>query len=179
MNTQLLKKDQFMNYQANITQFSKMLSNLSAIIEKGAQFAGEKKFETDVLLNSRLAPDQFNFCRQVQICCDMAKFCAASLANKEIPTHPDTEKTLPELKTRIEKVVTYLNTFKDSDFVGAGERKISHPRWEGKYLLGEEYFLEHALPNFYFHLTTAYAILRHNGVNIGKKDYLGVINYRK
>lgn len=167
-----------MYYHASIVQFSKMLSNLSAMLDKAAQYAQEKKFDPEVLLTARLAPDQFNFTRQIQICCDMAKFCAGSLANKEIPQHPDTEKTLPELKARIEKVVAYLNTFKANDFTAVSEQKISHPRWEGKHLLGEEYFIQHATPNFYFHLTTAYAIFRHNGVNIGKKDYLGPINYR-
>ncbi len=136
-------------------------------------------FDVEVLFQARLAPDQFNFIRQLQICCDVAKFSASSLANKEIPSHPDTEKTLPELKARIEKVVAYLNTFKASDFSDAAARKVTHPRWEGKYLLGEEYFREHAIPNFYFHLSTAYAILRHNGVNIGKKDYLGTFNYKQ
>ncbi len=168
-----------MNYFATFTQFSKMLMNLSAMLDKAALFATEKKFDVEVLFNSRLAPDQFNFIRQVQICCDVAKFSASSLANKEIPQHPDTEKTLPELKARLEKVVNYLGSFKESDFANAGEKKVSHPRWEGKYLMGEEYFIQHALPNFYFHLTTAYSILRHNGVNLGKKDYLGAFNYKQ
>ena len=117
--------------------------------------------------------------RQVQIACDTAKLGAARLAGKEAPTHADTEKTLPELKARINDVITYLGTFKPEDFQGAHERKISQPRWEGKYLTGTEYMIEHALPNIYFHITTTYSILRHNGVDVGKKDYLGEMPFKK
>jgi hypothetical protein len=163
-----------MIYQ-HMIQFSKTLKNLSAILEKGAKHAENKKFKFEVLLNSRLAPDQFNFIRQVQLVCDTAKFAAGALAGKEstIPAHPDTETTLPELHSRIESVLTYLGTFAASDFAGAAERHIARPRWEGRYLTGEEFLLQHAVPNFYFHVTTAYAIFRHNGVDVGKKDYLG------
>lgn len=168
-----------MNYHAIIMQFSKMLKNLSGFLDKSELLANEKKFDAEVLLNSRLAPDQFDFIRQVQITCDTAKACAASLANKEVPTHPDTEKNLSDLRARIGSVVSYLNTFKAEDFAGAKERKIFRPRWEGKYLNGEEFVVEHAVPNFYFHLTTAYSILRHNGVPLGKRDYLGTINYKQ
>ncbi len=167
-----------MSYLSCINQFSKMLGNLSAMLDKAELRAREKKFDVDVLLQSRLAPDQFNFIRQIQISCDTAKLSAASWANKEAPAHPDTEKTLAELKSRIETTRSYLATFKDDDFNEASARKIYRPRWEGKYLYGEEFLLEYVIPNFYFHVTTAYAILRHNGVNLGKKDYLGSINYR-
>ncbi len=162
-----------------ISQNAKMLRNLSAIIDKGARLAETKKFEVEVLLNSRLAPDQFNLTRQIQIVCDTAKLGAARLANKEAPSHPDTEKTLPELKARIESVVKYLESFSAKDFAGWETRKISQPRWEGKWLTGEEFLWQHAMPNFFFHMTTAYAILRHNGVEIGKKDYLGEMPYKK
>lgn len=168
-----------MIYQKTISQFSKMLKNLSAMLDKGANYAGEKKFDAEVLWKSRLAPDQFNLIRQVQITCDTAKTCAASLANKEAPAHPDTESSLPELKARIAMVIQYLNSFGPDDFRGADSIKITRPRWEGKYLRGEEFLLEHAVPNFYFHLTTAYSILRHNAVNVGKKDYLGELPYKK
>jgi uncharacterized protein len=162
-----------------ISQKIKMLRNLSAIIDKGARHAETKKFEVEVLLNSRLAPDQFNFTRQIQIACDTAKLCAARLSNKEAPSHPDTEKTLPELKARIDSVATYLQGFSEKDFAGWETRKISQPRWEGKYLTGEEFLWQHAIPNFFFHMTTAYAILRHNGVEVGKKDYLGEMPFKK
>lgn len=167
-----------MIHQQTIVQFSKMLKNLSAMLDKANHFADEKKFEIGVLLESRLAPDQFNFIRQVQIACDTAKGAAASWANKEAPAHPDVEKTLPELKKRIDTTISYLNTFSEADFKGASERKITRPRWEGKHLLGDEFLHWHAVPNFYFHITTAYSILRHNGISIGKKDFLGEIKYR-
>lgn len=168
-----------MIYKIAIPQFTKMLRNFLLILDKGEKFAELKKIDVSVLLNSRLAPDQFNFIRQVQIICDTAKLAAARLANKEAPTHTDTEQTLPELKARIESVISYLGSFTDKDFSGAEERRISQPRWEGKSLSGEEFFIQHAIPNFYFHLTTAYSILRHNGVEIGKKDYLGEMPYKK
>jgi hypothetical protein len=168
-----------MYYDISITQFSKMLKNLNHILDKGALHAEAKKFDVDVLINSRLAPDQFNLIRQVQIACDTAKFAAARLAGQEAPTNDDSEKNLRELKSRIDSTINYLATFKNEDFAGASERKISHPRWEGKYLTGHEYLIQHALPNIYFHVTTAYSILRHNGVDVGKKDYLGEMPFKK
>lgn len=168
-----------MIYQLTVVQFTKMLQNLIPILEKGAQFAELKKFDVSVLLESRLAPDQFNLIRQVQIACDTAKLGASRLTGKDAPTHADTEKTLPELKARIEETISYLKSFSEQDYKEAAARQISQPRWEGKYLTGEEFVLHHAIPNFYFHMTTAYAILRHNGVEIGKKDYLGAMPYKK
>lgn len=168
-----------MLYDVTVPQFIKMLKNLNVILDKGALFAESKKIEMEVLLNSRLAPDQFTLLRQVQIACDTAKLGAARLAGKEAPVHEDKEKTLPELKVRINEVLNYLGTFSPADFQGAHERKISQPRWEGKYLTGTEYAIQHALPNIYFHITTAYSILRHNGVEVGKKDYLGEMPYKK
>lgn len=168
-----------MLYQLTVPQFTKMLHNLSRIMDKAATFAEAKKIDSEVLLNSRLAPDQFNFIRQVQIATDSAKLCAFRLTGKETITHDDSEKTLPELKQRIESVIGYLNSLKPDDFKGAESKHITQPRWEGKYLTGQEYVLEHALPNIYFHVTTAYSILRHNGVEIGKKDYLGELPYKK
>jgi hypothetical protein len=168
-----------MLYEITVPQFTKMLHNLNLMMDKALQNSVERKFEMDVLLNSRLAPDQFNFIRQVQIACDTAKFYAARMTGKEAPIHEDTEKTLPELKARIETVIGYLNSFKAEDFKGAEERKISQPRWEGKYLTGFEFATQHAIPNVYFHVATAYAILRHNGVPVGKKDFLGEMPYKK
>ena len=168
-----------MLYDITVPQFTKMLSNLSAILEKGAQFAQLKKIDMEVLLNSRLAPDQFNLTKQIQIACDTAKLSVARLTNKEAPTHVDNEKTLPELQSRIESVIQYLNTFKPTDFANAATVKVSQPRWDGQYLTGEEYALQHAIPNVYFHITTAYSILRHNGVEVGKKDYLGKMPFKR
>ncbi len=162
-----------MLYDITVTQYSKMLDNLSRILDKAAQYAEAKKFNIDVLLNSRLAPDQFNLIRQVQITCDTAKFGAARICGQEAPSHPDTETTLAELQARIKTVQDYVASFKPEDFVGAEARHVSQPRWEGKYLTGTEFVIQHSLPNIYFHITTAYSILRHNGVDVGKKDFLG------
>lgn len=166
-------------YELTVTQFTKMLNNLNNILDKGATFAESKKFDSSVLLESRLAPDQFNLVRQIQITCDTAKLGASRLTGKEAPAHADDEKTLAQLKTRIESTISYLSKFSEKDYAEATTRHVSQPRWEGKYLTGEEYVLHHVIPNFYFHLTTAYAILRHNGVDVGKKDYLGAMPYRK
>lgn len=157
----------------------KTLRNLSGILDKGAQYAETKKFEFPVLLQTRLAPDQFNLTRQVQIACDTAKLGAARLVGKEAPSHADTEATLAELKARIESVIGYLETFSQADFAQAASRHITTPRWDGQYLTGDEYLMHHVIPNFYFHVTTAYSILRANGVDVGKKDYLGKMPFKK
>jgi hypothetical protein len=169
-----------MLYELTVVQFSKMLRNLDAILDKGAAFAESRKIDLGVLLNSRLAPDQFNLIRQVQIATDTAKLGVARLTGKveSAPYHADTETTLEELKTRIQSVLDFLAQITPEDFVGATERQISQPRWEGKYLTGLEFAIQHAVPNLYFHVTTAYAILRHNGVDVGKKDYLGPLPYK-
>ena len=168
-----------MLYELTIPQFIKTLHNLSLIIDKAALNATERKFEIDVLLNSRLAPDQFNFIRQVQIASDTAKTFAAKMTGKDAPVYEDNEKTLPEVKARIEKTIGFLQSISASDFKGAEDKQITQPRWEGKYLTGLEYAREHALPNMFFHVTTAYSILRHNGVPVGKKDYLGEMPFKK
>lgn len=167
-----------MLYELTAVQFSKMLSNLNRILDKSATYAESKKIDMEVLLNSRLAPDQFHLIRQVQIACDTAKLGVARLTGKTAPIHEDNEKTLAELKARIEDVVAYLASFTAEDFAEASNRHISQPRWEGKYLTGFEFAIEHAIPNIYFHVTTAYAILRHNGVDLGKKDFLGAMPYK-
>ena len=169
-----------MLYDLTAIQFSKMLSNLDDILEKAYAFALEKKIDPEVLLNSRLAPDQFNLIRQVQIACDTAKLGVARIAGKvdSAPKHEDTETNLPQLRARIKSVLQYLSSFTAKDFANADSQKVSQPRWEGKYLTGTEFAIQHAIPNLYFHVTTAYAILRHNGVAIGKKDYLGAMPYK-
>lgn len=168
-----------MLFAITVTQYSKMLGNLAACLDKAVKYAESKNFDIEVLLNSRLAPDQFNLIRQVQIACDTAKFGAARVCGKEAPSHPDTETTLPELLARIKLVQDYLATFTEADFAGAESRHVSQPRWEGKYLTGLEFAIQHSMPNLYFHVTTAYAILRHNGVDVGKKDYLGAMPYKQ
>jgi uncharacterized protein len=161
-----------------VNQFSKMLGNLSLILDKANAYADQKKFDVSVLLNARLAPDQFHFIRQIQIACDTAKFFVSRLSDKEAPKYEDNETTVGQLQERIKKTRQFLATVRAEDFKGWESRKTTNPRREGKYLPGFEFALEHAIPNFYFHVTTAYSILRHNGLDIGKKDYLGEIKYR-
>ena len=165
-------------YFETITQMKKMLGQLDKWFEKAAALAQAKKFDTSVYLTLRLAPDQFPFARQVQTACDTAKLVAARLAGKDAPSHPDTEQTLDELRARVRTVITYLDGFSAKDFEAAATRVITQPRWEGKVMSGADYFLEHGVPNFFFHLTHAYAILRHNGVDLGKRDYLGPLSQR-
>jgi hypothetical protein len=163
-----------------VGQFSKMLGNLLEILNEAEKNAGERKFDVAVLLHARLAPDQFDLMQQVRIACDTAKLGAARLAGaeKDAPVHADTEATLAEIKARIESTVAYLKGFTAQSFAGAAERRITQPRWNGKSLSGEEFLVQHVIPNFYFHVTTTYAILRHNGVPVGKKNYLGAMPYR-
>lgn len=167
-----------MMYDTLVVQFTKMLGNLNTFLDKGAQYADAKKFQPEVLLNSRLAPDQFPLMRQIQIACDTAKLASARLTGVEAPVFEDKETTLPEIKERIANTVKYLQTLKPANFESAKTKQISNPRWDGKHMLGEDYANEHAIPNFYFHMTTAYAILRHNGVDLGKKDFLGTLSLK-
>ena len=170
-----------MIYPVVVTQFSKMLGNLSRILEKASAHAQAKKFDIDVLLQSGLSPDQFNLMRQIQVACDTAKLAAARLADKEqdAPAHADDEKSLADITARIDSVIAYLGSFKAADFDAAAQRRITQPRWKGKSLSGEEFLMQHASPNLYFHITTAYAILRHNGIEVGKKDYLGELPFKE
>ena len=161
-------------YQASIPAFIRILNNLSAILDKAAAHAEAKKIDLSVFVNARLAPDMFPLSRQIQIATDDVKGCAARLAGVEVPGYPDTETTIAELKARIAKTVDFLKTFKPAQIDGSEERKISL-KIGGHELtfLGQPYLLNFVIPNFYFHVTTAYDILRHNGVDIGKQDFLG------
>ncbi len=168
-----------MLFENTVPQFIKMLGNLNGLLDKASAYADHKKFETEVLLNARLAPDQFTMLRQIQITCDTAKIGLSRLTGKTAPTHDDKEKTFSEIKARIESTLQYLKTFTAKDFTGAETKMITTPRWEGKNLTGLDFVNFHVIPNFYFHLTTTYAILRHNGVDVGKKDYLGELPFQK
>lgn len=165
-------------YYAIFSQMKKQLGQLDKWLEAAAADAKAKSFDPNVFLALRLAPDQFAFARQVQTACDTAKLAASRLSGKEAPTYPDTEQALEELHARVRSVVAYLGTLSAKDFEGAASRVVTQPRWEGKVMSGSDYFVEHAVPNFYFHLTHAYAILRNNGVNLGKRDYLGALSLR-
>jgi uncharacterized protein len=165
-------------YFETIGQMKKQLGQLRTWLDIASKHAEAKKFDPNLFLEFRLAPDQFPFARQIQITCDTVKTATKSLTGKDAPTHPDTEKTIAELGARITSVITWLDGFSAKDFEGAATRVVTQPRWEGKVMSGADYFLEHAVPNFYFHLSHSYALLRHNGVPLGKKDYLGTINRR-
>lgn len=162
-------------YFETLKQMKKHLGQLDKWLETAGTLAETKRFDAKNFMGLRLAVDQFPFSRQVQVVCDTVKTAAARLGGKEAPSHPDTEQTLEELRARIKAVIAYVDSFTAKDFEGAATRTITQPRWEGKTMTGADYFLEHAQPNFYFHLTTAYAILRHNGVGLGKRDYLGAL----
>jgi hypothetical protein len=165
-------------YYETFGQMKKMLAQLDKWLDAAASYAQTKAFDPNVFIGLRLAPDQFAFARQVQTACDTAKLAAARLSGKVAPSHPDTEQTLDDLHARVRAVLAYLDTFTEKDFEGAAHRVITQPRWEGKVMTGADYFREHAVPNFFFHLTHAYAILRHNGVDLGKRDYLGQLSLR-
>ena len=147
-----------------ITEFRKMLANLDGWLTKAEAHAKAKSFDANVLLGQRLAPDQYPLVRQVQSACDNAKFAAARLSGKEAPKHPDTEQTVQELHARIASVRGWLEALTERDFEGAETRVVKLPFLEGKGVAGKDYLVEMATPNFFFHLTHAYAILRHNGV---------------
>ena len=154
-------------------QMKKMLGQLEKWLSAAEDQAKAKGFDPNVLVEARLAPDQFAFVRQVQAACDTAKLATARLTGKDAPSHPDTETTLDELRARIRSVIAYLDGLSEADYAEAATRVITTPRWQGKVMSGADYFMEHAVPNFFFHTTHAYALLRHNGVPLGKADYIG------
>jgi hypothetical protein len=162
-----------MDTAETITQFAKMLGNVDRWLETSVAFAEKKKFEPDVLARSRLAPDQYDLVRQVQSACDAAKYAAAYLSGRTAPSHPDTEKTLGELRARIRTCVQYLESIPPSEYAAAADRRVAPPWLQGRWFRGADYLAQLAVPNFYFHVTTAYAILRHNGVELGKMDFIG------
>jgi hypothetical protein len=164
-------------YHAMFGQMRKQLAQLDKWLEIAAAFAKTKAFDPNVFLTLRLAPDQFAFDRQVRLACDTAKLAASRLTGKDAPVHADTEQTLDELRARVAAVIGFLDGFSAGDFAAAATRVVTQPRWEGKTMSGASYFLEHAVPNFFFHLTHVYAILRHNGVGLGKRDFLGTLTF--
>ena len=167
-----------MSFYVTVQEMAKLLANVEGWLDKATAFATTKKFDPSVLLQMRIAPDMFPLLRQVQAACDQAKYSAARTAGKDAPAHPDTEQTIDELKKRIQSVVAYLRTFTEQDFEGADARSVTTPRWEGKSLTAPNYLVEHSQPNFFFHLSMTYALLRHAGVEIGKRDYLGALTWR-
>jgi hypothetical protein len=165
-------------YYETFNQMKKQLGQLDKWLEAAAAHAEAKKFDSKNFLGLRLSVDQFPFARQVQITCDTAKLGASRLTGKDAPNQPDTEETIDQLRARVQSAIAYVGGFTAKDFETAATRSVTQPRWEGKTMTGADYFLEHVLPNFYFHLTTTYALLRHVGVGIGKRDYLGTLTQK-
>ena len=161
-------------YQASAPRFVNMLKNLSAILDKAQAHVDAKKIEPAALLNYRFFPDMLPMTRQVQIACDAAKGAVARLAGVEIPKHDDVEQTFAELKERIAKTIDFITSIKPAQIDGSeGKEVVLKLRGNEVKFTGMQYLFGFAYPNFYFHVTTAYAILRHNGVEIGKSDYIG------
>jgi hypothetical protein len=161
-------------YQASAPRFADILTNLSAILDKAKAHAAARKIDEQVLTSARLYPDMFALARQVQIACDAAKGAVARLAGVEIPKHEDTEKTFDELKARIAKTLAFIASVKAAQIDGSEDREVVLKQ-QGKDVpfTGLQYLFGSAWPNFYFHAVTTYNILRHNGVELGKRDFLG------
>jgi hypothetical protein len=161
-------------YQASVPVFVRLLTALSAMLDKAAAHAEAKKIDPAALLQARLYPDMFALLKQVLVAADFSKNGTARLAGVEPPKFEDTETTFPELKARLAKTLDYLKTVKPEQVDGSEERVVN-VKVGGREMTfkGQDYLLTNVLPNFYFHLTTAYAILRHNGVDIGKRDFTG------
>lgn len=163
-------------YQASVPVFVRMFGNLSAILDKAAAFAEARKIDPSVLVNARLAVDMLPLSKQVQLASDAAKGAGARLTGSDVPSFADSETSFPELRTRIAKTVEFLRGLDAGQFDGSDSRDIVLKLKNGEMTFkGDAYLLNFVLPNFYFHLTTAYAILRHNGLDLGKMDYLGAL----
>jgi len=164
----------FSIYEASIPVFQQMLKNLSGLLEKADTYAKANNISEEELVNSRLYPDMFELKRQIQIATDHAKGAAARLAGADVPSFPDTETTIESLQARINKTLDFISSFPPEQFEGGEERaiKLVFP-WATFEFNGSRYLTYWALPNFFFHTTTAYDILRHKGVNVGKADFIG------
>ena len=165
-----------MYYQV-ISQCVQNLKNLETCLDKAKQYADARKFDVGVLMTSRLAPDMQPLIYQVQSACDYVKAAAAWLSGQTPPKHEDNEHTIDELRARIRKTVAFAESVKEAQYAGASERKVKLSWAPGKVIGGEDYLLQMTIPNVYFHIAMAYAILRHNGVDIGKMDFLGPIHW--
>lgn len=164
----------FSMYDASVPVFKQILGSLSALIDKAEAHAEAHKIDPQVLLQVRLYPDMFPFVRQVQVATDFAKGCAARLAGVEVPRYEDSEQTFAELKARVAKVIAFIDALPHDAIAASAEREITTSSGaNAKQFKGQVYLLHYAMPHFYFHATTAYDLLRHNGVAVGKKDFVG------
>jgi hypothetical protein len=161
-------------YAATVPLFTRMLNNLLHLLDKAEAYAAERKFDVNVLVASRLAPDMHPLSFQVQSATDRSKFALARLTGRTPPSWPDDEKTVEDLRARIRKALEFIGGFAEADLAGADDRKIPiKVRGEDVMMAGQDYLHNNVYPNFFFHVTTAYDILRHNGVPIGKRDFVG------
>src|ERR1700723_594380 len=164
-------------YYLMIAQCTQSLKNLEACLDKADRYATTNKFDVGVLMTSRLAPDMQHFIYQVQSACDYVKAAAAWLSGQTPPKHEDNEQTIVELRARIRKTVAFVESVKEAQYAGASERTVKLSWAPGKIIGGEDYLLQVMIPNTFFHIAMAYAILRHNGVDVGKMDFLGAMNF--
>jgi uncharacterized protein len=163
-------------YSASTPVFVRMLTNLGTWLDKAEAHATAKKFEPSVYLGARFAPDMLPFTKQIQIACDMAKFGIARLAGVDAPKFDDTEASLVELRERVRATVEFIKSVPAAKIDGTDDKDVTIPRRDGTMTLKGEAYLKHfVLPNFFFHMTTTYALLRHNGVELGKIDFLGAM----
>ena len=161
-------------YQSSLPVFVRMLHNLAGILEKGAAYAESKEIDPAVLVNARLYPDMFPLARQVQIATDIVKGCGARLSGQEPPKYEDNETGFPELNERVRKTIAFLETFKPDQIDGTENKQITLNMRSGSLTFdGLDYLTGFVIPNFYFHVATTYNILRHNGVELGKADFIG------
>lgn len=165
-------------YEVSIHQFILTLTNLKALLVKGESVAKAKRFDINVLLETRLFPDMFPLSKQIQTACDAAKFCGSRLSDATPPVFEDQEKSLADYIQRIDKTIEYLKSLDEDDFKAFESKEIVFPWNPNQKLMGKDYLIQFALPNFYFHVTTAYNILRSCGIELGKADYLGKINWQ-
>ena len=163
-------------YDASVPAFLQILGSLSGLLTKAEAHCKAKNIQPDVLLNARLFPDMLPLTKQIQLVCDFAAKGCARLTQSELPSVPDTEKTFDELKLRLAKTIDYVKSFKPAQFDGAETKDVTFPAGPDRSitLKGQQFLSSFAFPNFYFHAATAHGILRHNGVEIGKRDFLGV-----
>jgi hypothetical protein len=162
-------------FDSSVPVLTHFLNNLSNLLKKAEAYCEAKKIDPDALLQARLYPDMFPLARQVMLVTDFAKGMSARLAGVEVPSYPDVEKTFEELQARIAKTVAFINSLDKAKFADAAGRAVTLKiRGQEMSFKGAEYFSRFALPNFYFHVTTAYDILRHNGLEIGKRDFMGM-----
>jgi hypothetical protein len=163
-------------YDASVPAFLQILGSLSGLLNKAEAHCTAKNIQPDVLLGARLYPDMLPLTRQIQLACDFAAKACARVTHSEVPSTPDTEKTFDELKQRLTKTIDYVKSFKPAQFEGGDSREVTFPVGGGNSMTvkGQQFLSAFAFPNFYFHAATTHGILRHNGVEVGKRDFLGV-----